>query len=190
VVLDLGSTKVEILRAMAQLPANFDPAGGHPMCGKEQAGLSHADRGLYTGAPFALTALPRTSERARALAEAVARAAGAQPLWLDAETHDKWVATTSHLPYALAALLAGATPVTAAALIGPGWRSSARLAATSAVMMLDIIRTNRANILEALQGYRCRLEKLEALIALEDDEVLSTWMVEQAAVYAELIRAS
>ena len=63
VVMDLGSTKVQVVNAMEQLPARFDPIGGHPMCGKEKLSLENADPLLYYNAPFALTPLPRTPAR-------------------------------------------------------------------------------------------------------------------------------
>src|SRR5512142_2192162 len=43
VVLDLGSTKGDVLRAMDGLPGRFDPIGGHPMCGKERSSLREAE---------------------------------------------------------------------------------------------------------------------------------------------------
>src|SRR5215207_587050 len=32
IVLDIGSTKKDIVRAMSSLPERFDPIGGHPIC--------------------------------------------------------------------------------------------------------------------------------------------------------------
>ena len=164
VVLDLGSTKVEITRAMAHLPDRFEPVGGHPMCGKERSSLLQAEARLYQGAPFAFSATPGTTPRARGLAEALARAVGANPLWLEPETHDRWVAATSHLPYLVACALAAATPAEVAPMVGPGFRSTTRLAASPASVMLDILTTNRANLLEALQRFRTSLDQIEACL--------------------------
>ena len=38
-IMDLGSTKQQICRAMIGLPEGLEPVGGHPMCGKEVAGI-------------------------------------------------------------------------------------------------------------------------------------------------------
>ncbi len=167
-LLDISSTKRAIVQAMQALPPRFDPLGGHPMCGKETNGLAHAEAALFRGAPFAFTPLERTSPRLRALAQTLAERLGARPLWLDAETHDRWTAATSHLPYLLAAALTLATPKEAAPLVGPGFRSSTRLSGSSPSMMLDILSTNRAPVLEALARFRAALEALEN--ALRDDE--------------------
>src|SRR5512136_645022 len=46
-LLDLGSTKAEIVKRMRLLPDRISPLGGHPMCGKETSGLNAADGDLY-----------------------------------------------------------------------------------------------------------------------------------------------
>jgi len=43
VLIDLGSTKEEIMNTMGDLPAHVQPLGGHPMCGKELSGIGAAD---------------------------------------------------------------------------------------------------------------------------------------------------
>ncbi len=134
------------------------------MCGKETSGLQNAAANLYQGAPFAFTPLARTSERARGIAAQLARAVGAQALWLEPETHDRWTAATSHLPYLASVALTLATPEDCAPMIGPGFRSATRLAGSSATMMLDILTTNQANVLAALTRLRSQLDSLEAAV--------------------------
>lgn len=172
VVLDLGSTKKQIVEMMQRLPERFEPLGGHPMCGKESSSLKNAEARLFQGAPFALTPLERTTPHARAVGEAVVRSAGARPVWLDPDTHDRWVAATSHLPFLLSNLLARITPSETGPLVGPGFRSTTRLAVTQASMMRDILMTNQANVLEGLGQARQELETLERLLAEGDWDAL------------------
>ncbi len=172
-VLDLSSTKQEIVQAMAALPSRFDPLGGHPMCGKETSGLAQAEATLFRGAAWAFTPLERTSGRLRALAADIARAVGARPLWLDAATHDRWTAAVSHLPYLLAAALLQATPPENLPLRGPGFRSSTRLAGSHPQMMLDILLTNRTAVLQALQSFRAALNQLETALQSADEPSLA-----------------
>lgn len=172
VVLDLGSTKRLIVRAMADLPARFDPLGGHPMCGREKSGLANARSDLYRNAPFVLTPLARTSPGARRLGAALAVAVGAHPLWLDPETHDRWAAAASHLPYLLASALMLATPSEAASLLGPGFRSTSRVAASDPGVMLDILQTNADEILAALGRLSPQLALLEAALRRGDWDAL------------------
>jgi prephenate dehydrogenase len=163
-VLDLGSTKRAITSAMQHLPERFAPVGGHPMCGKEKSSLRYAEASLYQNAPFALVQLERTPPFARELAEELAAAVGALPFWLDPAAHDRWTAATSHAPFLIASALAGSTPVDASALVGPGFRSAARLAGSSPEMMVDILATNAEPILAALMRFRQRLDRYEALL--------------------------
>ena len=174
VVLDLGSTKAEIVAAMETLPAACDPVGGHPMCGKDVAGLQHADAALYHSATFVLAPLARTSPAALQLARAVVAAAGAHALLLDAARHDRLAAATSHVPYLIACALMSAASAAAVddealwKLAASGFRDTSRLAASSVNMMLDILRTNRAPVRTALLAQRDQIDRLAGL--LEGDE--------------------
>jgi prephenate dehydrogenase len=186
IILDLGSTKREIVAAMELLPPHFDPLGGHPMCGRETSGLAHADPDIYRCATFAFTPLVRTSQQARAFAERLADAIGARPLWLDAPTHDAWTAATSHLPYLLAAALAVVTPAEAVPLVGPGYRSTSRLASASLPVMLDILKTNQQPVLESLRRFRGQLESIETALAQEDFPALAGLLEDAAKNHAAL----
>jgi prephenate dehydrogenase len=187
-VLDLGSTKAEIVQRMQALPERFDPLGGHPMCGKEVGGLANADAWLFEGATFALTPLPRTSPSVRQIAEQLISVIGAKPLWLEAETHDRWVAATSHVPYLAANALAAITPPEARPLVGPGLRSSTRLAPTSWSMMRPVLETNRENILSGLQHLRQQIEALEDALAAEDLQALGRLTAQGASNYERLMK--
>jgi prephenate dehydrogenase len=168
VVIDIGSSKVQVVKAMEGLPPRFDPLGGHPMCGKETVGLENADAKIYKEATFTFIDLERTSEVAVEFANQLALAIGSRPLWIDADTHDQWSAAVSHLPYLVATALSAATPPQSASLAGPGFRSTTRVAATPASIMVDVLRTNQGYILENLDRFRVEIDELEELIARND----------------------
>ncbi len=186
-VVDIGSSKAEIVQAMNALPPRFDPVGGHPMCGKEVSGLANADPDLFRVATFAFTPLERTSRKARKFCDNLARTIGAEPLWVDAASHDHWTAETSHFPYLLANSLASVTSLEAAPLVGPGFRSSARLAASSQQMMRDILATNRENVLLSIAGFKQHLEQIETLLMNRDLDTLETLLEDGAKRYEALI---
>lgn len=175
-VLDLGSTKSEIVQAMAALPPGYDPVGGHPMCGKEVSGLAHADGGLFQDKVFVLVPLARTSPRALAFARALVAAVGARPWGLAPEQHDQLAGLSSHLPYLVASALvrtaqaAGDEDVWTMA--ASGFRDTSRLAASDVTMMLDILLTNRGPLLDTLSHYRAELETLRRLLEAGEAEPL------------------
>jgi len=187
-LIDLGSTKTEIVLKMAELPERFDPLGGHPMCGKERSGLANADPTIYEGAAFTFTPLPRSSLVVRNLAEQLAHSIGAHPLWLDPETHDLWVASTSHLPYLIANTLAAIAPLGARSLVGPGFRSTARLAPSPWSVMRDIMMTNRVNVQAGLRRFSERVQVLEQLLENGDDQALEEFLAQGAWNYERLVQ--
>jgi len=177
-VMDLGSTKTQIVARMAELPSHLQPLGGHPLCGREVTGIAAADPALYRGRTFVLSPLPRTSEAAFALGCALVEATGAHPLVLDPERHDRLVAVSSHLPYLLACGLAGTAAAKAGAdpalwaVAASGFGDTSRLAGSDVTMMLDILLTNREAVLAAVQVCQTQLRKLAGTLEAGDEEGL------------------
>jgi prephenate dehydrogenase len=182
-LLDLGSTKAEIVAAMDHLPAHVQPLGGHPMCGKEVSGLGAADPALYRGCTFIFCPLARTSAEALARGCALAVTVGAQPLVLDAGRQDYLVATLSHLPYLLACALVATADATTSAdpaawqIVAGGFRDTSRVAGSDVTMMLDILTTNRQQVLAALHAFRGQLGHLTHLLEMGDEEDLGQALV-------------
>lgn len=174
IIVDVGSTKSDIVKEMEKLPARFDPVGGHPMCGKEKLALENAEASLFQEATFTFTPCRNTSANARQFANQLALAVGATPFWIDAATHDRWASATSHFTYLVAAALTLATSVDAAPLVGPGFRSTTRLASTPPSLMLDILFTNRENILESLDLFKEQLDQIRTLLETNDQDNLQT----------------
>jgi prephenate dehydrogenase len=187
IVLDIGSSKRTIVAALETLPANFDPIGGHPICGRERLSLENAERFLYRDAPFVLTPLERTSENARSAALQIVEALGADPIWLDADDHDRILAATSHLPYLLSAALALATPDDCTPLVGPGFRSTSRLAGTPSSMMLGVLQSNRDNVLASIANFRYSLDILESALKTDDRNDLQSALDSSRSNYQSLI---
>jgi prephenate dehydrogenase len=177
-LLDLGSTKAQIVAQMARLPDHVQPLGGHPMCGKEVSGIEAADPTLYQGRTFILTPLPRTSQAALELGHALVRAIGAHPLVLEPARQDYLVGTVSHLPYLLACALVGTADATTSAdpaaweIVAGGFRDTSRVAGSDVTMMVDILLTNREEVLKALAVYRGQLQNLARLVESGDEEAM------------------
>ena len=188
IVIDLGSAKKMIVESMSRLPERFDPIGGHPICGKEKLSLANAERTFYYAAPFLLTPLDRTTPRALFAANQIIEAIGAKATILDAEEHDRILASTSYLPYLLSSSLALATPTDVASLIGPGFRSTSRLAGTPTSMMLGVLQSNQENVLNGLHCLQNELAKVEFALASKDFSKLELMLNEAQSKYQTLIQ--
>ena len=176
VVMDMGSTKKEIIAAMDRLlPEHVQPLGAHPMCGKETSGIDVAEVTLYRERTFILTPSPRTTPETVALGVALAEAVGAKPLVLDADRQDYIVGTVSHLPYLLACALVATADVTTSKdpaawkIIAGGFRDTSRVAGSDVTMMLDILLTNRDHVLTAVRECETQLRCLADLVADGDE---------------------
>ncbi len=178
VIMDMGSTKAEICAAMERLPPGVQPIGGHPMTGKETAGYSSAESGLYEGSPWVLTPLARTTPETVSLATELVTAIGAFPITLEPVRHDRLVAAISHLPFLLASALvhtvndSGASDSAVWELAAGGFRDTSRVAASDTQMFLDILMTNRSAVLAQLDALDGHLQELRTLLADGDEDSL------------------
>jgi len=177
-VTDTGSTKAAVVRWAEELlpePARF--VGGHPMAGREHAGIESAQPDLLTGCVWALTPTDRTAPDALARVAALARALEAKPVELEPRRHDEAVAAISHLPLVASALLAltaaddPAWPV-ARLLAAGGFRDTTRLASGDPQMARDICLTNARALDDALGRSIAHLQAARAAIRDGDGETL------------------
>ena len=179
--MDVGSTKRDVVdaarRVLRERIGSFVPA--HPIAGKEQAGIGHADASLYNGRQVILTPLPQTAPEMMQKATDVWSAIGAQVLKMTPENHDAAFAAVSHLPHLLAfAYFSAVTNQPAGkdflSLAGPGFRDFTRIAASSPEMWRDILAANREEVLKQSKRFRHALDALEHVMregnadALED----------------------
>lgn len=174
-VTDACSTKAVICRAAKeQFHGGARFFGAHPMAGKEQSGVEHADAKLFRGAPYALMGIEADSDaRVKAFAEIV-RAIGARSVWTDPETHDWAVGIVSHLPQlvsvALARVVQDETDETGLplSLSGPGLQDMLRLAGSPYEIWRDILLTNTDNVARALDRLAQAVDYLRTNLARKD----------------------
>ena len=153
-VIDTGTTKGGVVAAMrAHLPPGVGAVGGHPLAGTETAGPAGADPALLRGAPFILCVareVAGATERGRALATAI----GSRPIEMDPEVHDHLAVRTIHLPHLVAcalALTAGRVEADARDLVGGGFGSATRLAASDPAMVAGFLRSAPREVVQAAE---------------------------------------
>jgi prephenate dehydrogenase len=187
ILIDLGSTKKAIVELMNQLPENFEVIGAHPICGKEKLGLENADANLYQSAPFVITPLERTTSKAKSAIQEIIFAIGANCSEMSAQEHDHALAFTSHLPFLISSALAKTLPKEFSELIGPGFRSTARLAGTPSHMMMGILGSNRDNVLQAIELFRNSLDEFESHLQDENYLLLEKSLKQSQTAYQEVV---
>jgi prephenate dehydrogenase len=159
VVMDTGSTKQEVTKAMQKLPHSVEFIGGHPIAGKEKGGPQNADPLLFCGKKFVLTKENRISEKGKNSVLALIRTLGAEPVFMESALHDRILAYTSHFPYLVASALFSLVSGKSAALpemfkfAGTGLRDTTRIASGDVLMSYGMLETNRENILNALDEF-------------------------------------
>jgi len=169
VVTDMASTKSDVLEwAVAEGLDDF--VGGHPLCGKEVSGIDHADASLFEGASWVLT-------REDATLFDLVQAVGAHPVVLEAITHDRLVAGVSHAAFLLSvgyvlAVSHRSDWGEASGLAAGGFRDMSRLAAGDPDMYAWVVRTNRDNILEVLDGISADLARIRRHIEADDPRLI------------------
>jgi prephenate dehydrogenase len=177
VVTDVGSTKRRIVEAVSD--ERF--VGGHPIAGAETAGVDHARADLFQGATWYLTPGERSSGLLYERLHRLVVALGARPIAIDAETHDRLLATVSHLPHVIANVLvaqaARALDEQGEALprVGPSFRDATRVAGANTEIWTDIYLSNAEAVAAEVEETVGRLQAVAAALRSGDAGALAEW---------------
>jgi len=191
VVTDVGSVKGGLVDGIED--QRF--VGGHPIAGAETAGVEHARADLFEGATWYLTPTKRSSgvlfERLHRLVAAL----GARPIAIDSESHDRLLATVSHLPHVLANVLvtqaAGALGEEDEALprVGPSFRDATRVAGANSAIWTDIYVSNREAIAAEIDAVVGRLQEAADKLRAGEPGPLTDWNEQAADARRRLLEA-
>lgn len=164
VLLDTGSVKVPVVRAMEGLAGAERAIGGHPLAGKERSGPESADPELFRNRPFVLTPHARTSSHTLEVARRLVEEIGARAVVVSAEEHDSIVARTSHLPQVLATALAREIAPGDGRFAGPALHDMTRLALSDSALWTDILLANGGNLVPRIRRLAAALEEIAAWV--------------------------
>jgi prephenate dehydrogenase len=172
VVTDVASIKLapfETLTARGLDLTNY--VGSHPMAGRERGGAIMARADLFAARPWVICRDEETPAAALSLVEAVALELDATPIEMTPQQHDRAVGLVSHLPQAVASLLAGrllGASEQHIGLAGQGLRDTTRIASSDPELWVQILSANRSSVLNELEALQADLATLVA--ALRDPE--------------------
>jgi prephenate dehydrogenase len=157
-------------------------AGAHPLAGTHESGFSSARPERLRGCVVYIceTGTPPGERAADGIASFWERTLQASPIRIGAESHDRQLAWTSHLPQAVAYALARslARHGQPGVSYGTGAKDTTRLAASSPEMWLDILLYNEPAVAEALAQTEAQLVELRRLLANRDTAGLRSYLEE------------
>jgi prephenate dehydrogenase len=191
-VTDVGSVKRDVVLSLGS-ESRF--VGGHPLAGAETSGVENAHADLFEGARWYLTP---TSNTQGTLYDRVQRAIadiGARPQAIEADAHDRLMATISHLPHVIANVL-----VTQAATalseesehlpeVGPSFRDATRVAGANPAIWGDIFAGNREAVASEIDAAVARLTEAAELIRSGEPDAVKAWHGQAGDRRRELIEA-
>ena len=177
VVSDVGSAK----RAVVSAVRDDRFIGGHPLAGAETAGVAHARSGLFENATWYLTPTAITRGVLYERLHRLLIDLGARPQALDPDTHDRLMASVSHLPHVLANVLVAQAaralseererlPAT-----GPSFRDATRVAGASTAIWADIYLANADALVERIDDTLARLSLVREALAARDRAAVAAW---------------
>jgi cyclohexadieny/prephenate dehydrogenase len=171
IVSDVGSSKTEVARILAEALPGATVIPAHPVAGTEKSGPEAGFATLFHKRWCIVTppddadpvAVERVAEFWRRL--------GAQVETMAPDHHDRVLAITSHLPHLIAYTIVGTASdleeVTQGEVIkysAGGFRDFTRIAASDPTMWRDVFLTNREAVLEMLQRFSEDLSQLQRAI--------------------------
>ena len=175
---DVGSVKRAIVQRAVERRLADRFAGSHPLAGTHRRGFEAARAELFRGAIVYITPVPGGDAAAREISHFWQSVLEANPVVIDAARHDAQVALTSHLPQAVASLLAAALAarIPPGASLGPGARDATRLAASDPALWTEIFLMNRDVLLPELRTLREPLHELERALEAGDAAAVTRWL--------------
>lgn len=176
-ITDVGSVKRGIADAAATLADPSIVVPGHPLAGTEHIGWGASDPNLFRGTRWAL-ALDEPVDLARWAAVArIALATGADVVPVTVAGHDAAVALVSHLPYVLAATVAGVLDGTsrsalARSLAAGSFTDLTRVAGGHPTLGAEMATANREAVQSRIAHVRAVLRELDAALSEGDSSVV------------------
>ncbi|MBA4186606.1 MAG: prephenate dehydrogenase/arogenate dehydrogenase family protein [Planctomycetaceae bacterium] len=180
---DVGSTKQNILEGLAgKLSAALPYVPAHPLAGAEKAGVEHAQPDLFQNRVTIITSNEPRESTATLQVKEFWLAMGSRVVTMSPEEHDRVLASTSHLPHAVASGVAISTPINYLQLSAGGFRDTTRIAAGDPTLWTAIFQANRDPILSALRVFTSHMAEFQRLLETGDGAGLARWLAEAKQV--------
>jgi len=175
-VVDVGSTKQEICKAVENHLKRRNFLAMHPIAGTEFSGPKAAILDLFQHKTNIICEVEKTAFKLQEKALNLFSEIGMRMRYMNPEAHDKHIAYMSHLSH-ISAFMLGKTVIEKEKnerdifdMAGSGFESTVRLAKSSPAMWTPIFKQNKDNVVETLDNYIANLTKFKNMMENNDFE--------------------
>jgi len=174
IVVDAGSTKGALCRAMADHPMRRRFVASHPMWGTEYSGPEAAVHNAFVGRTCVICEKEKSDADAVTVVEEMYRQLGMHLIYMDAEAHDMHAAYVSHISHITSFALANTVlekekeEDAIFELASGGFESTVRLAKSNPAMWVPVFMQNKENVLDVLNEHISQLRKFKACLEKEN----------------------
>ena len=178
IVIEVGSTKIPIVKAVEMHPKRSRFMATHPMAGTEYSGPDAAIRHLFTGKNVVLCDIEKSDADVIKSVEKMYKSLFMKLIYMNSEEHDRHTAYISHISHicsfalALTVLEKEKEEYRIFELASSGFDSTVRLAKSNPETWIPIFQQNQENILDVLDEYINKLLKIKGLMLAEGYDTL------------------
>ena len=170
IVVDMGSTKRDICRAVIDHPKRGNFVASHPIAGTENSGPEAAFTTLFLDKVGIICDKELSNPKALSAIEKLYKSLFMRLTYMESSEHDRHIAYVSHLSH-ITSFTLGLTVLEVEKneknifdMAGSGFASTARLAKSSPAMWAPIFDQNAENLSKVLSAYIKNLELFKELI--------------------------
>lgn len=193
IVVDLGSTKSQLVQTVSNHPKRGRYVATHPMWGTEYSGPSAAVRNAFENKAVIICNEEESDVDAVQWTKIMYSKIGMHLLQMEAAAHDLHVAYVSHISHITSFALANTVlekEKEESAIFGmasAGFESTVRLAKSNPAMWVPIFKQNKDNILDVLNEHIDQLTKFRDKIQDGSEDELKK-LIEQANQIRRIIK--
>ncbi len=177
-VIDVGSTKTDICKAVENHPKRRNFLATHPISGTEFSGPKAAIHNLFKNKTNIICEVEETTFKLQEKALKLFTDIGMRIRYMKPESHDKHIAYMSHLSH-ISSFMLGKTVIEKEKnerdifdMAGSGFESTVRLAKSSPEMWTPIFEQNKTNVIETLEEYINNLTQFKELMERDDFDAI------------------
>jgi len=193
IVIDLGSTKEQLIASVKDHPKRGRYVATHPMWGTEYSGPEAAVRGAFEDKAVIISNANESDEDALEWTKAMFKKIRMHLLEMNAADHDLHAAYVSHISHITSFALANTVlekekeKQAIFELASAGFESTVRLAKSNPAMWVPIFMQNRENVLDVLNEHIAQLKKFKSCLERENRENLQE-LIEGANKIQKIIK--